>query len=88
MVLRPRRCQWSDRLDAKFGYKWKAGFYGAYALNPTVALPKGYYKVAEYYHWQYGSNGSAWATLLPRPMAEPSNPAWVPGSVKNGFCSI
>jgi hypothetical protein len=75
-------------LDAKYGYKWKAGINGPYATNPTIALPKGYYKVAEFFRWQYGSYGSTWATLLPRLMAEPSNPAWVAGSVPNGYCTI
>jgi len=74
-------------LDTNYNY-WKAGFYGPLTGNPTVALPKGYYKVAEYYHWQTGANGSTWATFLPKQMLPPLNPLTVPGAVKNGYCQI
>ena len=56
---------------------------GSYAASATIGLPKGYYKVGEFFRWQNGVTASTWATLVKWGAA----PA-IPVGVKGGYCTI
>lgn len=61
-------------------YNWMLN--GTLAAEPTIGLPKGYYKVGEFFRWQ-GVMASTWATLVDFG----ATPA-VPVGVKGGYCTI
>jgi hypothetical protein len=62
-------------------FYWKLN--GSLAIEPTIGLPKGYYKVGEFFRWQYGATGSTWATLT-----QPGATTALPVGVKGGYCTI
>jgi hypothetical protein len=62
---------------------WKNGFYGTYAANASINLPKGYYSVREFYRWQSGTTGSTWATLV-----QPGPAPVIPVGTKGGYCVL
>jgi len=62
-------------------FYWKLN--GSLATGATIGLPKGYYKVGEFFRWQNGVTASAWATLV-KPGAAPA----IPVGVKAGYCTI
>jgi hypothetical protein len=62
-------------------FYWK--HYGTLVANPTIGLPKGYYKVGEFFKWQYGATGSTWATFT-----QPGAAKALPVGVKGGYCTL